>query len=70
MKMDRVASSNIKAVGFENGEMRIEFMNGSTYAYTGPRVEEHYQAIMKAESAGKYLAQHIRTDLSTKAQKL
>lgn len=70
MKMQPVASSNIKAIGYESGEMRIEFANGATYSYTGPRVAEHHQAIMKAESAGKYVAQHIRTDPETKAVKL
>lgn len=70
MKRQTIASSNIKSVGFENGTMHIEFANGSVYEYTGPRTKEHYDAIMKAPSAGKYFYQHIRSDAGTKGRKL
>lgn len=60
MKMQPVASSNIRSIGFENGELRIEFANGRVYAYTGPKVEQHYQGIMSGPSVGKYFAAHIR----------
>jgi hypothetical protein len=62
MKMQPVVSSNIKAVGYENGELRIEFANGRTYAYTGTTAERHHQEILKAESVGRYFAQHVRND--------
>ncbi|MHB8817164.1 MAG: KTSC domain-containing protein [Steroidobacteraceae bacterium] len=62
MKMQPVASSNIKAVGYEDGELRIEFTNGRTYAYTGSTAEHHHQEILKAESAGRYFAAHVRND--------
>lgn len=70
MKRIPIASSNIRSIGFENGEMHVEFANGRVYSYTGARVEEHYRAIMRAASAGSYLASHIRTDPSTKATAL
>jgi hypothetical protein len=70
MKREPIVSSNIRSIGFEGGEMHIEFTNGRVYSYTGPRVHEHYQAIMKSESAGKYFAQHIRNDPETKATAL
>lgn len=70
MKMHPVASSNIKAVGYENGELRIEFANGTTYAYTGPTAERHHQEIMKAESAGRYFAAEIRRDPELTTRKL
>jgi hypothetical protein len=71
MKRQPIASSNIKSVGFENGVMHIEFANGGrVYEYTGPRVKEHYDALLKAESAGRYFSQHIRNDLATKARPL
>ena len=60
--MQTVASSNIKAVGYADGELRIEFSNGRTYAYTGTTAERHHQEILKAESAGRYFAQHVRND--------
>jgi hypothetical protein len=42
MQRQPVASSNIRSIGFEAGEMQIEFANGRVYSYTGPRAEEHY----------------------------
>lgn len=70
MKRQPVASSNIRSVGYGNGELHIEFANGRVYAYTGPKVEEHYNAILKAESPGGYFAKHVRTDPETKARAL
>lgn len=44
-----------------------QFANGKTYAYTGTTAERHHQEILKAESAGRYFAQHVRNDPETKA---
>lgn len=60
MNMTPVTSSLIKAVGFENGEMRLEFNNGKTYSYTGPRVQEHYNALLAAPSVGKHFLAHVK----------
>ena len=62
MKMQPVASSNIKAVGYENGELRIEFANSRTYSFTGSTAERHHQELLKAASVGRYFAQHVRND--------
>lgn len=70
MKRNPVASSNIRAIGFEDGVMEIEFENGRAYAYTGPRVEEHYNALRAAPSPGKYFAHNVRNDPQTKARAL
>jgi KTSC domain len=70
MKMQKVASSNIRAVGYENGELQIEFTTGRRYSYSGPRVEEHYKAMMAAESPGRYFASQIRPDPVTTAMQL
>lgn len=70
MNRQPLASSNIKSAGFENGVMHVEFANGRVYEYTGPRVKEHYDALIKAESAGRYFAQHVRGDPQTKARPL
>lgn len=66
MKRNPVSSSNIRSAGFENGEMHIEFSNGRVYSYTGPRAEEHYNALITAPSAGRYFAQHVRGCSQTK----
>lgn len=60
--MDRqpVTSSLIKSIGYANGEMHIEFNNGRVYAYTGPKVEEHYKGLMAAESIGKHFGANVR----------
>lgn len=60
MKRTPVASSNIRSVGYENGEMQIEFISGRVYKITGPGVEDEYKALMAADSKGKYFAAHIR----------
>lgn len=52
-------SSNIKAVGFENGTLHVEFQNGATYEYRNVS-EELYQRFLAAPSLGKFLNQHIR----------
>lgn len=60
MNRAAVKSGNIRSIGFENGVMEIEFSNGGIYQYTGPRVAEYYEGIMKADSPGKYFAAVIR----------
>jgi hypothetical protein len=60
--MDRqaVTSSTIKSIGYENGEMHIEFSNGRVYSYTGPQVESHYNQLISAQSIGKHFGAHVR----------
>jgi hypothetical protein len=61
MKLSPVpASTNIKEAGFENGVMQIRFSNGRLYQYTGPKVEEHYKAMLAAERPSSYFFQNIR----------
>jgi hypothetical protein len=55
-----VNSSLIKSVGYADGEMHIEFNSGKVFAYTGPKVPEHYQQMMAADSIGKYFGAHVR----------
>jgi hypothetical protein len=60
MQRQPVTSSTIKSIGYANGEMHIEFGNGRIYAYTGPKVEEHYQALLAAPSVGAHFGAHVR----------
>lgn len=60
MNRQNVTSSNIRSIGFENGAMEIEFANGKVYRYTGPKVAEHYKAMMAAPSKGAYFGKHVR----------
>jgi hypothetical protein len=60
MERKPVSSSTIKSIGYANGEMHIEFSNGRIYSYTGPKVEEHYNALMSASSIGKHFGASVR----------
>lgn len=53
-----VTSSNISSVGWENGLMEVEFTSGKTYRYEDVP-ETEYQALLGADSPGKYLLTHI-----------
>lgn len=70
MKMEPVISSNIRAIGYADGEMHIEFTSGRTYAYTGPKVQEHYYAMKAAKSIGSYVYKHVRSCPHTKSREL
>ena len=75
MKRQIVSSSLIASIGLEEGPqgpvMEIEFHNGSrgtgkVYQYSGPKVREHYDSLMKAESVGKHFLRHVKTCPHTK----
>lgn len=65
--MQPVQSSNIDAIGFQQGPpavMQIKFKGGGIYQYRGPDevVTAHYDALKAAESKGKHFTAHIRHD--------
>ena len=70
MNRKPVASSNIRSIGFENGALEIEFANGRVYRYTGPKVREHYDGLIKAESIGGYFAKHVRPCPQTQCERV
>jgi KTSC domain len=70
MERKPVSSSSIKSIGFENGEMHIEFNNGRVYSYTGPKVQEHYEQLLKAPSIGKHFGANVRNCPHTKCTPL
>ena len=61
-------SSQIAAVGHRDGHLYVEFKSfkgpNATYRYDpcdgAPPHEHHHAEILKAESAGKYVNQHIK----------
>lgn len=61
--MDRIAveSSNLAAIGYdpEARVLEVEFKKGGVYQYAEVPTEE-YEALMSAESKGKYLAAYIK----------
>lgn len=70
MERKPVTSSTIKSIGFENGEMHIEFQNGRVYSYTGPKVAEHHEQLLKASSIGSHFGKHVRNCPHTKCTPL
>ena len=69
MKMIPIKSSNIKAAGYENGTLRIQFSNGSLYDYH-EATAQLYNDFMEAESQGRFFHQKIKSKLtSTKVEK-
>ena len=66
MKMEKVKSSNIKAVGFDELKMllRVFFFSGGTYEYKDvPR--KVWMDFVKSKSLGKYFFRNIRDKYKT-----
>lgn len=61
MERQSVSSSNLASIGYDttSNTLEIEFNNGSIYQYFD--VPEHeYQALMYAESKGRYFDANIK----------
>lgn len=61
MKMIRVSSDAINAIGYDEStrRMSIEFNQGNTYSYCG--VPQHvFDGLLSAASKGVYYNEHIR----------
>lgn len=61
VEMIAVESSNVAAVGYDEAtkKLKVEFKNGSSYTYSDVP-KEKAQAIVGAESVGKYLNANIK----------
>lgn len=61
MDMRPVNSSMIAAIGYDvdSQTLSVEFSKGGTYEYADVPPEE-YDALMNAESVGKYFLSHIK----------
>lgn len=59
MIMTNVSSSNLSAVGYEDGKLQVDFLNGTSYVYSD--VPRHiYDGLMPAPSKGSYLDQYVK----------
>jgi hypothetical protein len=72
MQMVPVDSSNIHSVGFdpEQKVMRIQFIGGGLYEYSGPTAEKAFNDLLAAESKGKHFTKHIRHDPELKVTRI
>ncbi len=65
LKMQPVTSSNIAAVGYtpgpegKPGNLYVDFKSGERYVYADVPAKE-YEALLKAESPGRFLAGRIK----------
>lgn len=59
MNMTPVSSSNLSAVGYENGTLYVSFHSGGLYSYSGVP-ESVYRGLMSAGSKGSYFAAYIK----------
>lgn len=58
MKLTPVQSSNIKAIGYEDEKLFVEFVSGRLYRYDNVG-EDIYTAMMAAQSKGTFLRREI-----------
>jgi hypothetical protein len=70
MELKPVKSSNISAVGHdpETQELQVEFVGGGVYAYDAVPADIH-EALMKAESVGKFFHAQIKNAYKTRKLK-
>lgn len=54
-----VTSSNVVRIGHKNADLFVEYNGGGIYKYTGVP-KELYEELLKSESKGKYLNEHIK----------
>ncbi len=69
MNRQGVKSSNIKSIGYNESQqlLEVEFTNGTVYQYKDvPR--DKYQALIEADSIGRYFMQNIRGKFPTEKQ--
>ena len=59
MEMIPVSSSNISAIGYENGTLRVRFNDGSEYDYYGVP-ENIYNDFLDSASKGSFLHQNLK----------
>lgn len=63
MQMIPVDSSNLSSVGYENGNLYIQFHSGGLYCYHNVP-ENIYHGLLSASSKGKYHAAYIKNSYS------
>jgi KTSC domain-containing protein len=62
--MTPVSSSHVAAIGYEAGELHVEYQNGKTSVYGDegyPVSEDVYNAVLNAASVGQALHQIVKT---------
>ena len=58
MKRESVISSSVKSMGFENGQLEVEYANGSVYLYEDVSLKD-YQEMRASPSVGRMLKEKV-----------
>ena len=58
MEMINVSSSNVSAIGYEDGIIQVRFKNGAVYQYFSCS-ESLFQSFLNTSSKGKFVHQHL-----------
>lgn len=61
MERQRVSSSNVRSIGYDEASstLEVEFNSGGVYQYYGVP-ESVYATLMRASSKGSYLNNHVK----------
>ena len=63
MERNKVSSTNIKSIGYDNGILEIEFINETIFTYNNvPKIK--YMELIKSYSKGSFLAKEIKGKFS------
>jgi hypothetical protein len=62
MTMERVDSTNVKAIGYDpvSRTMRVEFKSGGAYDYPDVQ-QEAFDDFLNSDSKGRHFHKHIRS---------
>ena len=59
MELREVLSSNIRKVGYDEGDLIVEYLSGTKYRYKKvPR--EIYEAMLESDSKGRFMNNSIK----------
>lgn len=66
MQLVPVVSSNVAAIGYENGVLEVHFKNGSVYRYQ--TTEAFYKEFLAAPSKGRFANQRLKRLLAVRVR--
>ncbi len=58
MKMVPITSSNVSSIGYSDGNVYVEFHDGSLYCYLSVS-DNVYEQFCRASSKGEFVHQHL-----------
>ena len=59
MKKNKVESSNVDAIGYENNTLYVDFKSGGQYKYYNVE-EKVFHELLNAKSHGRYLNAYVK----------